>query len=46
MLADPDMAEMAQEEIASAEAELAQLDAELQRLLLPQRPGRCAQRLY
>jgi peptide chain release factor 1 len=38
MLADPDMAAMAQEEIASAEAELAQLDAELQRLLLPRDP--------
>ncbi|GKS93296.1 peptide chain release factor 1 [Acidovorax sp. SUPP2825] len=38
MLADPDMAEMAQEEIAAAEAELAQLEAELQRLLLPKDP--------
>ncbi len=38
MLADPDMAAMAQDEIASAEAELAQLDAELQRLLLPRDP--------
>ena len=38
MLADPDMADMAAEEIASAEAELAQLDAELQRLLLPRDP--------
>jgi peptide chain release factor 1 len=38
MLADPDMAELAAEEIASAEAELAQLDAELQRLLLPRDP--------
>jgi hypothetical protein len=38
MLADPDMADMAQEEIASAEAELRQLDAELQRLLLPKDP--------
>ena len=38
MLADPDMADMAQEEIASAEGELAQLDAELQRLLLPRDP--------
>ncbi len=38
MASDPDMAEMAQEEIASAEAELAQLAAELQRLLLPRDP--------
>ncbi len=38
MLTDPDMAEMAQEEIASGEAELAQLDNELQRLLLPKDP--------
>ena len=38
MLAEPDMADMAQEEIASAEAELRQLDAELQRLLLPRDP--------
>ena len=38
MLAEPDMADMAQEEIASAEAELSQLDAELQRLLLPRDP--------
>jgi hypothetical protein len=38
MLADPDMAEMAQEEIASAEAELLQLEDELQRLLLPKDP--------
>jgi peptide chain release factor 1 len=38
MLADPDMAEMAQEEIASAEAELPQLEDELQRLLLPKDP--------
>src|SRR6185312_9400019 len=35
---DADMAEMAQEEIASAEAELAQLHAELQRMLLPKDP--------
>ncbi len=39
MLAEPDMADMAQEEIASAEAELSQLDAELQRLLLPRDPN-------
>ena len=38
MLADPDMAEMAQEEITSAEAELAKLEDELQRLLLPKDP--------
>ncbi|WP_367066012.1 peptide chain release factor 1 [Oryzisolibacter sp. LB2S] len=38
MLDDPDMAEMAQEEIASAEAELVQLEDELQRLLLPKDP--------
>ena len=38
MLAEPDMVDMAQEEIASAEAELRQLDAELQRLLLPRDP--------
>ena len=38
MLADPDMAEMAQEEIASASAELVQLEDELQRLLLPKDP--------
>jgi len=38
MLADPDMAEMAAEEIAAAQAELEQLEAELQRLLLPKDP--------
>jgi peptide chain release factor 1 len=38
MLADPDMAEMAQEEITSAQAEITQLEAELQRLLLPKDP--------
>ncbi len=38
MLADPDMAEMAQEEITSAEVELLQLEDELQRLLLPKDP--------
>ena len=38
MLADPDMAEMAQEEITGAEAELLQLEDELQRLLLPRDP--------
>ncbi|MGH8821527.1 MAG: peptide chain release factor 1 [Rhodoferax sp.] len=35
---DADMAEMAQEEITSAEAELDQLHAELQRMLLPKDP--------
>ncbi|KWT83782.1 MULTISPECIES: peptide chain release factor 1 [unclassified Variovorax] len=35
---DPDMAEMAREEIASAEAELISLEDELQRLLLPKDP--------
>jgi peptide chain release factor 1 len=38
MLDDPDMAEMAQEEILSAEADLAQLDGELQQCLLPKDP--------
>jgi len=38
MLGDPDMAEMAREEIAAAEAELLQLEDELQRLLLPKDP--------
>jgi peptide chain release factor 1 len=38
MLADPDMAEMAREEVAAADAELAQLEDELQRLLLPRDP--------
>ncbi|MFT3719826.1 peptide chain release factor 1 [Pseudorhodoferax sp.] len=38
MLADPEMAEMAQEEIAGAEAELARLEDELQRMLLPKDP--------
>ncbi|MCM2345341.1 MAG: peptide chain release factor 1 [Acidovorax soli] len=38
MLADPDIAEMAQEEITSAETELLQLADELQRLLLPKDP--------
>ena len=38
LLTDPDMAEMAQEEVASAQAELAQLENELQRLLLPKDP--------
>jgi peptide chain release factor 1 len=38
MLDDPDMAEMAQEEIGSGEAELIKLEDELQRLLLPKDP--------
>ena len=38
MLDDPDMAEMAQEEITSGEAELIKLEDELQRLLLPKDP--------
>jgi len=38
MLNDPDMADMAQEEIHSAEADMAQLDQELQQLLLPKDP--------
>ncbi len=38
MLADPDMAEMAQEEVDSASAELQQLETELQRMLLPKDP--------
>ncbi|KTT21409.1 peptide chain release factor 1 [Pseudacidovorax intermedius] len=38
MLDDPDMAEMAREEIAAAENELQQLADELQRLLLPKDP--------
>ncbi|MDD2713589.1 MAG: peptide chain release factor 1 [Simplicispira sp.] len=38
MLADPEMADMAQDEIDSAQAELLQLEDELQRLLLPKDP--------
>ena len=38
MLADPDMADMAREEISSGEAELEQLAAQLQRMLLPKDP--------
>ncbi|MDE2618243.1 MAG: peptide chain release factor 1 [Burkholderiales bacterium] len=38
MLADPDMASMAQEEIETASAELSQLEEDLQRLLLPKDP--------
>ena len=35
---DPDMVEMAEEEITAATAELAQLEVELQRMLLPKDP--------
>ena len=38
MLADPDMAEMAHEEIEAAKADLERLDEELQHLLLPKDP--------
>ena len=38
MLADPDMADLARDEIAAAERELTELEAELQRLLLPKDP--------
>jgi peptide chain release factor 1 len=38
MLLDPEMAEMAGEEIAQGKAELIQIEAELQRLLLPKDP--------
>jgi peptide chain release factor 1 len=38
MLDDPELAEMAQEEIAGAEAELTRVEAELQRMLLPKDP--------
>ena len=38
MQSDPEMAEMAEEEITSAEAELQKLEAELQRMLLPKDP--------
>ncbi len=38
MLADPEMAEMAQEEIAAAAADIARLDLELQTALLPRDP--------
>ena len=38
LLADPDMAEMAQEEIDAAGADLERLDIELQQLLLPKDP--------
>ncbi|QXL85472.1 peptide chain release factor 1 [Comamonas sp. NLF-1-9] len=38
LLDDPEMAQMAQEEIDAAQAECAQLEADLQRLLLPRDP--------
>jgi peptide chain release factor 1 len=38
LLDDPDMQDMAHEEIASAQAELQELEAELQRMLLPKDP--------
>ena len=38
LLQDPEMAEMAQEELDSADAELTELDVELQHLLLPKDP--------
>ncbi|MEY2953199.1 MAG: hypothetical protein RLZZ401_1286 [Pseudomonadota bacterium] len=38
LLGDPDMAAMAQEEITSAQGQIAQLEDELQRLLLPKDP--------
>ena len=38
MLADPEMAEMARDEIAAIEAELPELEEELQRMLLPKDP--------
>jgi peptide chain release factor 1 len=38
LLADPDMAEMAREEITAAEAALTRLDGELKTLLLPKDP--------
>ena len=39
MLNDPDMRDMAQEEVARLEADIARLDAELTRLLLPKDPN-------
>ena len=38
ILADPDMADMARDEIANGEAELEQLESQLQRMLLPKDP--------
>jgi len=39
MLADPDMKELAQEEIAAAKARIEQLEADLQKMLLPKDPN-------
>ena len=39
MLADPDMKEMAQEEIANGKAHLEQLETDLQKMLLPKDPN-------
>ncbi|HEY8607003.1 MAG TPA: peptide chain release factor 1 [Noviherbaspirillum sp.] len=39
MLADPDMKELAQEEIASAKARIEQLQGDLQKMLLPKDPN-------
>ena len=39
MLADPDMREFAEEEIAAAKARLPELEIELQKLLLPRDPN-------
>ncbi|WP_220809912.1 peptide chain release factor 1 [Noviherbaspirillum aridicola] len=39
MLADPEMKEMAQEEIAAAKARIEQLEGELQKMLLPKDPN-------
>ncbi len=39
MLADPDMKELAQEEIATAKARIEQLEADLQKMLLPKDPN-------
>ena len=38
MLSDPDMAELAEEEMAAASADMAELDADLQQQLLPKDP--------
>ncbi len=46
LLADPDMAEMAQEEIASAEAELLAAGRRVAAPAAAQRPGRRTQRLH
>lgn len=39
MLSDPDMKELAQEEIASAKAQIEQLEVDLQKMLLPKDPN-------